>query len=131
MGLSKRFNLLLAIELALVLRRAYYLVQSSGAAELEQFLKVVPSKNVPALEILHHVRFLAAIAPVDITCLTRSAVLTYALRKAGHDASVVIGVAWQPFESHAWVEVDGKAFSEPSRILLHYQRMASIPEVPQ
>ena len=96
--------------------------------ELESFLSVVADKHLSKFEILHHMRFLAAIAPVDITCLMRSAALTYALRKANYDAHLIIGISWQPFASHAWVEVDGQAFSDSLRNIAAYQRMQVIPK---
>jgi hypothetical protein len=41
------------------------------------------------------------------TCLQRSAVATWLLRRHGVAADLVIGYRPAPFESHAWVEVDG------------------------
>ncbi|MPZ17584.1 MAG: lasso peptide biosynthesis B2 protein [Luteitalea sp.] len=40
-------------------------------------------------------------------CLQRSAVATWLLRRHGFAAELVIGYRPIPFESHAWVEVDG------------------------
>ena len=40
-------------------------------------------------------------------CLQRSAVATYLLRRHGLAAELVIGCRPLPFESHAWVEIDG------------------------
>ena len=40
-------------------------------------------------------------------CFQRSVVATWILRRHGHAASLVIGYRPIPFESHAWVEVDG------------------------
>ena len=40
-------------------------------------------------------------------CLQRSAVATRLLRRHGVAASLVVGYRAIPFESHAWVEVDG------------------------
>ena len=52
------------------------------------------------------------------SCLRRAAVLAYLLRRAGHDASVVIGVrrsAAGSLEAHAWLACDGREpFLEPS-----------------
>ena len=42
-----------------------------------------------------------------VFCLQRSAVATWMLRRHGFDGSLVIGYRPVPFESHAWVEVDG------------------------
>jgi hypothetical protein len=40
-------------------------------------------------------------------CLQRSAVAAWLLRRRGVDAELVIGYRPIPFESHAWVEVNG------------------------
>lgn len=40
-------------------------------------------------------------------CLQRSVVATWLLRRHGIAAELVIGCRPLPFESHAWVEVDG------------------------
>jgi hypothetical protein len=40
-------------------------------------------------------------------CLQRSMVATWLLRRHGIAAKMVIGCRPLPFESHAWVEVDG------------------------
>jgi len=40
-------------------------------------------------------------------CLQRSAVATCLLRRGGHAATLLVGYRAVPFESHAWVEVDG------------------------
>ena len=41
-------------------------------------------------------------------CLQRSVVATWLLRRHGIAAEMVIGCRPLPFESHAWVEVDGR-----------------------
>jgi len=51
-------------------------------------------------------------------CLQRSAVATWLLRRHGIDAQLVIGCRPLPFESHAWVEVDGRVVNDLPR----YQR---------
>jgi hypothetical protein len=40
-------------------------------------------------------------------CLQRSVIATWLLRRHGVRAELVIGYRALPFESHAWVEVDG------------------------
>jgi len=42
-----------------------------------------------------------------VLCLQQSAAATILLRRHGFRAEMVIGVQMLPFESHAWVEVDG------------------------
>src|SRR5690349_4659830 len=45
-------------------------------------------------------------------CLQRSAVATRLLRRSGIRAELVIGYRPLPFESHAWVEVDGRVVND-------------------
>jgi hypothetical protein len=45
-------------------------------------------------------------------CLQRSAVATWLLRRHGVPAELVIGYRPLPFESHAWVEVDGQVVND-------------------
>ena len=51
-------------------------------------------------------------------CLQRSMVATWLLRRHGIGAQLVIGCRPLPFESHAWVEVDGRVIND----LPQYQR---------
>ena len=45
-------------------------------------------------------------------CLQRSVVATWLLRRNGVAAQMVIGCRPLPFESHAWVEVDGQVVND-------------------
>jgi transglutaminase superfamily protein len=45
-------------------------------------------------------------------CLQRSVVATWLLRHYGLEAALVIGCRPLPFESHAWVEVDGRIVND-------------------
>lgn len=45
-------------------------------------------------------------------CLQRSMVATWLLRRQGIAAEMVIGCRPLPFESHAWVEVDGHVVND-------------------
>src|SRR5260370_3903772 len=47
-----------------------------------------------------------------VACLQRSAVATWLLRRYGFRAELVIGYRPLPFESHAWVEVDGHVVND-------------------
>jgi len=51
-------------------------------------------------------------------CLQRSVVAAWLLRRHGIAAEMVIGCRPLPFESHAWVEVDGRVVND----LPQYQR---------
>ncbi len=47
-----------------------------------------------------------------VLCLQRSAATVLLLRRHGRKAEMVIGVQVCPFQSHAWVEVDGHVVNE-------------------
>jgi hypothetical protein len=47
-----------------------------------------------------------------VPCLQRSAVAARLLRRCGVRAELVIGFRPLPFESHAWVEVDGRVVND-------------------
>ena len=55
-------------------------------------------------------------------CLQRSVVATWLLRRNGIEAEMVIGCRALPFESHAWVEVDGCVVNDRPQ----YQRAFSV-----
>src|SRR5437016_5440836 len=55
-------------------------------------------------------------------CLQRSAVATCLLRRHGVRAELVIGYRALPFESHAWVEVDGRVVNDRPQ----YQKRFSV-----
>ena len=55
-------------------------------------------------------------------CLQRSFVATRLLRRHGFAAELVIGCRPLPFESHAWVEIDGRVVND----LPHYQRAFTV-----
>ncbi|MEP7065252.1 MAG: lasso peptide biosynthesis B2 protein [Gemmatimonadota bacterium] len=62
------------------------------------------------------------------TCLRRAAVLALLLRRAGHDARVVIGVRRDlagALEAHAWLACDGQEpFLEPSDAIATFQPLS-------
>ena len=55
-------------------------------------------------------------------CLQRSTVATWLLRRYGFAAAMVIGCRPLPFESHAWVEIDGRVVND----LPQYQRAFTV-----
>lgn len=48
----------------------------------------------------------------QVLCLQRSAAIVLLLRRYGWDAALVIGVQMLPFESHAWVELQGAVIND-------------------
>jgi hypothetical protein len=57
-------------------------------------------------------------------CLQRSAVAACLLRRYGIHAELVIGYRALPFESHAWVEVDGRVVNDRPQ----YQKFFTVLE---
>ena len=57
-------------------------------------------------------------------CLQRAAVTTCLLRRYGVRAELVIGYRALPFESHAWVEVDGQVVNDRPQ----YQKFFTVLE---
>jgi hypothetical protein len=55
-------------------------------------------------------------------CLQRSVVATWLLRRHGLPAQMVIGCRQLPFESHAWVELEGRVVND----LPQYQRAFTV-----
>ena len=47
-----------------------------------------------------------------VACLQRSAIATWLLRRHGFRAELVIACRPLPFESHAWVELDGRIVND-------------------
>lgn len=60
--------------------------------------------------------------PTPTTCLTRSLVLGWLLRRRGMDAQLRIGVrlAQQQLCAHAWLECDGKPLNEQEAVVAQY-----------
>jgi hypothetical protein len=57
-----------------------------------------------------------------VACLQRSVVATWLLRRHGIAAELVIGYRPIPFESHAWVEVNGRIVNDRPQ----YQKVFSV-----
>lgn len=65
------------------------------------------------------------LAPIAVTCLSRSLALWALLRRHGFDPQLEIGVRKTTgrFEAHAWVEVDGHPVGEGPRVRQIYARL--------
>lgn len=57
-----------------------------------------------------------------VLCLQRSAVAVWLMRRRGLSAHLVIGYRPVPFESHAWVELDGHVVNDRPQ----YQRAFTV-----
>ena len=67
----------------------------------------VPVPPVDVQRIAAVVDNMCALFVRPSTCLHRSVVLARLLRRAGSQADVVLGLKGEPFQGHAWVEIDG------------------------
>jgi hypothetical protein len=56
-----------------------------------------------------------------VLCLQRSAATAVLLRRHGWIAELVIGVQLLPFQSHAWVEVDGVVANDKPYVVERFQ----------
>lgn len=81
-----------------------------------------PRGNNPIAEIVWAVDEACVWYPKRVHCLQRSAVATRLLRRNGITAELVIGYRPIPFESHAWVEVNGQVVNDRPQ----YQRAFSV-----
>lgn len=62
----------------------------------------------------------APYAPVSGKCLVRSFLLLRVLRRAGHDATWVFGVATRPFRAHCWLQAGEAALDDHAERLAAY-----------
>ena len=56
-----------------------------------------------------------------VLCLQRSAATAVLLRRHGWAADLVIGAQLLPFQSHAWVEIDGRVVNDKPYITEMFQ----------
>ena len=59
-------------------------------------------------------------APVSGKCLLRSYMLHRFLRRAGHDARWVFGVATWPFTAHCWLQIDDVVLDDAADRIAHF-----------
>jgi len=71
----------------------------------------------------------ARLAPGPVTCLTRSLLLDWLLRRRGLPSELRIGVRLHrgTLEAHAWVEVGGTPVNDRKDIGSEYEKFASLP----
>ncbi len=84
--------------------------------------KVLPSSERHSPESLRHAVDLACVFYAKrVRCLQYSAAITILLRRNGWDAELVIGAQTLPFESHAWVEMNGKVVNDKPYVVEMFQ----------
>ena len=81
-----------------------------------------PRSLVPAADVIWAVDEACVWYVKRAACLQRSFVATRLLRRYGFPAEMVIGCRPLPFESHAWVEIDGRVVND----LPQYQRAFTV-----
>lgn len=103
------------------------IVQGAGFAKAYESLRRCPTRNrwlhrPDRDDVLWAVEEACVWYVKRAACLQRSAVATRLLRRHGVRAELVIGYRPLPFESHAWVEVDGAVVND----LPQYQRAFAV-----
>lgn len=94
---------------------AFDLAWLAGFARAHQWLRscrVKASRNAPVEDMVWAIDEACVWYLKRAACLQRSVVATWLLRRHGVRAELVIGYRPVPFESHAWVEVDGQVVND-------------------
>ena len=95
--------------------------QRIHAAVREQRLRHVSKVQESDSELSHAVDLACVCYFKRVLCLQRSASLAVLLRRHGWNAEMVIGAQLIPFQSHAWVEVDGRVINDKPYIAEIFQ----------
>lgn len=87
-------------------------------AHLNATPRPVPSPSLAPARIGYLVNAAAGIPFIPATCLTRSLLLNWLLRRRGIMSEVRIGVRMRgnDFHAHAWVECDGRAMNDAADV---------------
>lgn len=105
---------------------AFDIARIAGFAHLCNWLRRLPAAARPSQPSTDDVVWSVEEACVwyvkRVACLQRSVVATWLLRRNGIAAQLVIGCRPLPFESHAWVEVDGLVVNDRPQ----YQRAFTV-----
>lgn len=124
--LSKKVVLL--VEALWMLLKADVLARA-GYTALSRQMKVALVPNLRAngsadiQSLVAAVRRACRYYPKTPACLQRSIALTSMLRKRGIAADLQIGVKQSPFQSHAWVEVDGRVINDVQEVREMYEHL--------
>lgn len=125
-GLRSFFAMVIAIAEASYLLRQKDLIKV--AARIRAWRRHVPNrqpKSQPRLE--EHVQSFFQMAPFFFTlenkCLSRSLILVRYLSILNLSSRWIIGVHYDPFAAHCWVEKDGKVLNEHLDNVLKYKKI--------
>lgn len=77
-----------------------------------QKLRTRRTPHDPCTELCHAMDLACVFYFKRVHCLQRSAATAVLLRRHGWEAEMVIGAQLLPFQSHAWVEVDGEVVND-------------------
>ena len=83
--------------------------------------KVAHAQTDEIIDVCHATDLACVFYFKPVLCLQRSAATAVLLRRHGWAADLVIGAQMLPFQSHAWVEVDGKVVNDKPYITEMFQ----------
>jgi hypothetical protein len=83
--------------------------------------KLLPKVPVSDRELSHAIDLACVFYFKRVLCLQRSAAAAVLLRRYGWNAEMVLGAQLLPFQSHAWVEVDGRVVNDKPYITEMFQ----------
>ena len=111
-------NVLLFARAYLLLIRIELLIRFRSLKAVHSLVKRQPvatnraRRSVKVADLCRAIDLAAMLYWKTVLCLQRSAAATVLLRSHGWPAEMVIGVQILPFQSHAWVEIDGMVVND-------------------
>ena len=102
------------------------LMHFNGFRRIHTAVRAQPIRRVANLqesdpELSRAVDFACVFYFKRVLCLQRSAATTVLLRRHGWKAEMVIGAQLLPFQSHAWVEINGRVVNDKPYITEIFQ----------
>lgn len=122
------------VEAWFVLLVARLVVRFARFSRLQRMMPSIPDSNIvsgdPYSPVVGQtneaVRWARRLLPGEVKCLPRAATCTYMMRRRGLAARLVIGVRNQPFDAHAWTEVNDTVVNDDAAITDTYAVVARI-----
>lgn len=109
---SSKWLVLRAWFMLLYVEFIMYFRSLNAVHRLVQKQRVHPTNAQRAIDLCRAVDLACVFYFKQVLCLQRSAATVLLLRQYGWAASMVIGVQMLPFQSHAWVEVEGRVVND-------------------
>ena len=103
-----------------------FVMQTGSLGAVHRFVRkqdVRPKTAQQVAELCHAVDLASVFYFKRVPCLQRSVVTTLLLRRHGWNAEMVIGVRMLPFQSHAWVEIQGRIVNDKPYLLEIYRAL--------